>query len=90
MQNGGCGDADKIILEDILPDAVNLKDVTATWQFGRVTRQLDLIAVGWISWEAKLVDNVCSSQESVRICEARTNVCARSQRSVNLQWLAVL
>lgn len=90
MQDGGCGDADKIILEDILPDSTNLGYVTTTWQFRRVTGQLDLISVEWISWEAKLVDDVWGSQKSVRICEARTNVCTCAEWSVYLQWLAIL
>lgn len=58
MQNRGCGDADKIILEDIPPESANLGYVTTTWQFGRVTGKLDPITVGWIGWKAKFVDDV--------------------------------
>lgn len=84
MENRRHRDANDRILEDILPDAVDLKDVMATWQFGRVRRQFTARRV---SRGAKLVDDVWSRQESVRICEACTNVCARSEWSVYLQRL---
>lgn len=88
MQNGGCGNVDEVILEDTLPDSANLGYVATAWQFGRVPGQFDLITVGWISRKAKLVDDVWRSQESVRVGETRTDVCARPERSVDLQWLA--
>lgn len=61
VQDRGCGNADQVVLEDILPHPISLGYVSTIWQFGRVTGQLDLIAVGWISRKAKLVDDVWGS-----------------------------